>query len=152
MPAPITALYAGILGASYFILGIRVSNFRRKLKVSIGDGSAQISQEIAANRNVAEMEKKMAPLAKAIRVHANFGEYIPFMITLLGSLELNGFSKNAIHIFGFTIILSRALLSLGIYGKNSFGPTRFPGAILNYVLLFSLSVANIYEGWKINFS
>ena len=66
-------LYAGLLGLIYVPLGIRIALMRKKFRVGIGDGGNP-------------------DLARAIRVHGNFMEYVPLALVLLGARLL--------HIFG----------------------------------------------------
>ena len=55
----IIPFYAAILALLYVCLSARTIGFRRKSRVSIGDGGDQ-------------------ELLRAIRMHANFAEYVPF--------------------------------------------------------------------------
>src|SRR5215475_13901242 len=68
---PITLATAGALGLIGLILALRVTMGRAKHKVNMGDGGNP------------DMIVRM-------RTHANFVEYVPLMLVLLGLLELGG--------------------------------------------------------------
>ena len=59
-----SALYAALLGLMFVVLSIKVIKQRRRYQVGIGS-------------------KGEATLERAIRVHANFAEYLPFSLLLL---------------------------------------------------------------------
>eukprot|EP01114_Cavostelium_apophysatum_P020560 TRINITY_DN692_c0_g1_i1.p1 TRINITY_DN692_c0_g1~~TRINITY_DN692_c0_g1_i1.p1 ORF type:complete len:156 (-),score=6.97 TRINITY_DN692_c0_g1_i1:64-531(-) len=144
---PVTGLYAGILAVGYTFLGINVSVQRQNAKVSLGDGTLDIAKEIAANRDPAVVQKRVIPLQKAIRAHGNFGEWVPLMVTLLGFLEANNAaSRTVIQAGGAAILISRILLTLGIYGPTIPGPARKAGATGTYFTVLFLAGANIYYG------
>ena len=54
----IVPFYASLLAALYFFLSLRVIRMRRRERIALGDG-------------------ENARLERAIRVHANFAEYVP---------------------------------------------------------------------------
>ena len=66
----LTAIYAAILTFVYVKLTLNVINLRRQNEVSLGDGGRE-------------------DLQQAIRSHANFAEYVPLGLILLGCLEAN---------------------------------------------------------------
>ena len=67
-----TALYAGSLTLWYLVLGYRVVGLRRN-GISLGDGGDPV-------------------MARVIRGHANFAEYVPLALVMLAVLELNATS------------------------------------------------------------
>ena len=65
MSLAVTALYAGLLGLLFFALSINVIGKRRSEHVALGhDGKPR--------------------LERAIRAHANFAEYAPFVLLMMG--------------------------------------------------------------------
>ena len=66
-----TPLYAGLLALLFVALSARVIVQRRRAHVSVGDGNDQ-------------------SLRQKMRVHANFAEYTPIGLVLLGLTELQG--------------------------------------------------------------
>ncbi len=79
---PITLGVAIVLGVLFLGLSIRVIMQRGRTKVSLGAGSAggfQFGNECDAS-----------PLFVAIRAQANFAEYVPFSLILIGLNEEAG--------------------------------------------------------------
>ncbi len=70
----ITAFYLGILGLIYAALALRVAGMRRSNRVLFGDA-------------------ENAKLRTAIRVHANFIEYVPIITLLVALLEMSGMAS-----------------------------------------------------------
>ena len=66
----VTPLYAGLLGLMLLVLSALVSRQRLRHKVSIGDGD-------------------VPSVRAAMRVQANFVEYVPLALILLVLLELS---------------------------------------------------------------
>lgn len=83
----ITALYGGILGLMYIYLASRIIGIRRKDKISIGDGGNET-------------------MARAIRGHGNFIEYVPITLLLMAICEING-AGSTVHLIGVLLLLGR---------------------------------------------
>ncbi len=119
-----TSIYASLLALIYIGLAAFVIKLRFQYKVGIGDGG---------NEN----------LAKAIRVHGNFSEYVPITLILLLVFELNHADKVWLHIFGIMLVVARLLHAFGL--SKSIGTTyqRIAGTVMNVTIIFLLSLANI---------
>ena len=119
-----SSLYAGLLALVYIGLSVVVIRFRFKYKVGIGDGGHE-------------------NLAKAIRVHANFAEYVPITLFLLLVFELNHADKIWLHIFGTMLVVARLLHAFGL--SKSIGTTyqRVAGTVLNFTIILLLALSNI---------
>lgn len=102
----ITGFYTGILGIMLIVLIFAVVHRRIKYKVGLGDGG-------------------IPDLSRAIRVHGNFVETVPFLLIIMYLLETNAASPVLLHIFGITIVVARLLHARGIYSSplRSFGRT-----------------------------
>lgn len=85
-----TALFAGIY--AFMLLGLSVYTVkgRRQLRVALGDGEQL------------EMKRRM-------RAHANFVEYTPFFLILLGYNEMMGLSALWVHGFGWVFLAGRLM-------------------------------------------
>ena len=147
---PVTGFFAGVLGFGYMALSFLVVHHRRRLGVSIGDGSDKIIKMIydavaAAKAPEHPLEKsvdRFAPLGKAIRTHGNFGEYVPFSLLMLGLLEANkAVAHNTLVYLGLFLVASRVSHFIGLYGFKKAGPNvfRFFGALSSFGLLATLS-------------
>jgi len=122
----ITALYSGLLGLILVYLSYNVVGRRKSHGIGIGDGENQA-------------------LARAIRVQANFTEYVPLAIILMAVCESNHGSSLITHIAGSILVVGRLLHAYGL-GKTikiTFG--RFTGILLTWLVILVLSGLNIYH-------
>ncbi|MDE2422085.1 MAG: MAPEG family protein [Gammaproteobacteria bacterium] len=121
----ITPIYAGLLALFYFVLSYRVVLMRDK--VSLGDGGNPILQ-------------------RRIRAHGNFAEYVPFILVMLGFLELNHLPFYALNILGLTLLIARLLHGYSLSFTESFKFGRFWGTALTFLLLLACGGLCIYQG------
>jgi len=128
---PITLGTAGILGIFYVVISLRVTAARWKTKVSVGEDTAQPASFGA--------ESAVSPLRIAIRSHANFAEYVPIALILLGGIEAAGANRALCLILAAMLILGRAAHPIGMARKapNSF---RAGGAMLTWIMIGVTSV------------
>ncbi|MGE0737218.1 MAG: MAPEG family protein [Alphaproteobacteria bacterium] len=125
-----TVLCAAILGLLYAFLSIRVVVHRVRYKVSFQDGGNP-------------------KLALAIRVHANFFEYVPICLVLMYLAVSIGAAAWIIYAAGGSLIAGR-LLHAAWYGRHpgtSFG--RFVGTNLTWLALIGLSGACLLYALKV---
>jgi uncharacterized membrane protein YecN with MAPEG domain len=127
MTAPITGIYAALAGLMALLLAAWVVRARRRYRTTFGTG-----QELAV-----EM---------AVRVHANFIEYVPLALLLMLLGELNGLAGWLLHAAGATLLASRVLHAVGL-GRSpgrSFG--RFYGTAGTWLVVLGLSAALLARG------
>lgn len=86
----ITSIYASIFSLMLIGLSINVVKGRRKFAVGLGD-----------TNNI--------QMTRRIRAQANFAEYAPIFIILLGFAEHNGLPVWAINLFGLTFLAGRIM-------------------------------------------
>ena len=91
----ITGFYAGLLAILYIVLIINVIRKRMKFQIGIGDQNNHV-------------------LAKAIRVHANFAEHVPFAILLMALCDYNQTNAVYLHIMGVTLVIARIAHAYGL--------------------------------------
>jgi uncharacterized protein len=115
---PITLATAGALGLIGLILAFRVTMGRAKHKVIIGDGGNP------------DMIVRM-------RTHANFVEYVPLMLVLLGLLELGGANRTALMVGAAALVVARISHAFGMGGPMAL---RVGGAMPTYILLAAGSI------------
>jgi len=120
MPA-ITALYAGLLGLMAIGIALAVGRARGSSGVSIGDGG---NLEVIT----------------AMRRHANFVEFVPITLLLIGLLELNGVGGTAIHGLGGGLVLVRLSHAIGFRADESLQILRAIGAGGSVLILLISSV------------
>src|SRR5438874_13486211 len=94
-PIPITLLTAAAATAINFWLGGRISALRRDFKVSVGDGGHE-------------------PLLRRMRAQANFVENAPFVLILIGGLEVSGANRLALASIAAIFILARIAHPIGM--------------------------------------
>jgi uncharacterized membrane protein YecN with MAPEG domain len=129
-----TSLYAGILAIALILLSINVIKSRQKFKVALGDD------------NNPEIKKR-------IRAQANFVEYAPMFILLLGITEYNHMPSYLVHLFGIFFFIGRALhahsmLTKEIYvdGKLVGNPSwRVSGMKITFACIGLLAIVSISQ-------
>jgi uncharacterized membrane protein YecN with MAPEG domain len=124
MTAPVTALYAGLLGLLLLVLGARVSLLRSKLRVGWGHGNDPL-------------------LARAIRVHGNAVEWIVPMLLLLLVAEIDGASRTFLHVCGVTFVGARVAHAAGLSHTSKDSPGRFWGTAGTWLVIAALAVWDI---------
>jgi uncharacterized membrane protein YecN with MAPEG domain len=117
----ITSLYAGILGLILIGVAFPAGMLRGRLNISIGDGG---------NPN----------LLLAMRRHANFVEWVPVALILIGSLELDHVRPAAIHTLGAALVFARLTHAIGLKADTMKSATRVVGAMLTMLIVLTSSV------------
>jgi uncharacterized membrane protein YecN with MAPEG domain len=132
MPAlPVTATAASILGLLYIVLSIRVVMARGSQRASLGDGSGAL---------IAAGQEHTVPLLVAARTHANFAEYVPFCLVLLGLVEMQGSARWVTVTLATLLVAARLLHPLGM-GRKIPNPFRAAGLVLTLFMILGASVA-----------
>jgi len=118
---PVSFLYAGLLGLLLIALSTTVVLARRRFRVRLGTG------------NDPGMEQ-------AVRVQANFTEYVPFAVVLLIVAEITGLPNWAVHLAGVVLVVSRLIHAWGL--SHSAGRTfgRFYGTAGTWLVITGLSL------------
>ncbi len=121
----VSALFAGLLALLLLLLSARVSRWRYRAEAAFGD---------AGN----------AELARAIRVQANFIEYVPIALVLLTLLELGGLPSRWLWALGTLLLLARVLHAWGLSlsAGRSFG--RYWGTALTWMVMMGMAVAAVW--------
>jgi len=124
----ITLLYAGVLAIWFLILSVRVVMGRTGPgNPSLGDGGNPI-------------------MARRIRGHANFAEYVPLIVLLMGFLELSGLPRWQIHALGATLLLGRLLHGYALSFTSEFVFGRSAGIVLTFSSLLVGGSLCVYVG------
>jgi len=109
----IVPFYASLLAALYLFLSVRVIRMRRRERIAVGDGG-----------NVR--------LRRAIRVHANFAEYVPLALILAAFVELQQFSPLIIHLLCLALIIGRVVHAYGVSQEKEDYRLRVVGMALTF--------------------
>ena len=121
----IALLFASLHILLMLALAMRVVGHRRALKIGIGDGG----------------DKR---LARKVRVHANFIEYVPVALLMLALLELSGLGAMWLWALGGTLLLSRVLHAAGLSRNAGYSFGRFWGTVLTWGVLVAMAVAGLW--------
>jgi uncharacterized protein len=124
---PITAIYAGLLTLLLLYLSVRVIGVRQAGKVEIGHGDNH-------------------QLLRRIRVHANFVEYTPYALILIGLLESLKAPGMMLHMLGATLLVGRLLHAYALSQTPHILPMRVLGMALTFGVLAVAAVGCVTLG------
>ena len=96
----ITAAHAALLGLIFVALSAWVIAGRNQYKVLHNDGGVE-----ALNRRM--------------RAHANFAEYVPMTLILIGALEASGGSPAAVRALGAILVVARIMHPVGMVAPEN---------------------------------
>lgn len=118
-PFSVTLTFAAALALFNVWLAIRCSRVRITGKVLVGDGGNPL------------LETRM-------RAHANFVEYTPFVLILLGLLEYGAASRTGLFAAGVAYVLARIAHAFGMDRRQN-NALRGGGALVTWVVLVGLA-------------
>lgn len=121
----VTALYAGLLGLWFLVLSYRVVQ-QRQTGIGLGDGGNE-------------------DMLRRIRGHANFAEYTPMCLILIGLAEYQGASSWLIHVLGGALLLARLLHGYAFAFTAQFQFGRFHGTLLTFIILLVSSLLLLWQ-------
>ena len=124
----VTPLYAGLLALFFLLLSWRVIQFRQR-GIPIGDGG----------------DPRMLRL---IRGHANFAEYVPLILLMMGFLEVGHTSIYVLHALGIVLLASRFLHGYALSFTERFSFGRVWGATLTFLVLGICSVLCLLQALR----
>ena len=127
----ITAFYLAILALIYAVLAFRVAGLRQANLALFGDAES-------------------AKLRTAIRVHANFIEYVPIITLLVALLEMSGMPPTRVHLLMGGLLLTRLLHPMGMAarpGTFQFNAGRVGGILLTLAVLIGAAISALVRFW-----
>ncbi len=113
---PITSLTAAILAVVYVGLAVFIIRLRFRLRVGLGDGN-------------------QPELQRAIRMHGNFAEYVPFMLLLLLLCEAQQIAAPWLYLLAGLTVFGRLSHALGLWLRSGTSVPRFLGMISTFAVL-----------------
>lgn len=125
MPAPVTPLYAALLGLIFVGLSLRTIRLRRRYRVGVGDGNH-------------------AELQRAARVHGNFAEYVPLTLLLIYFFEISIESALLTHILCIALLCGRLIHAYGVSHVRENYRYRTIGMVLTFSVIITTSLALLY--------
>lgn len=120
MILPITLTIAGACGLIALWLGLRVSQLRIRHKIMVGDGADE-------------------RLTARMRAQANFTEYAPLFLLLLGLVEMARGSDTWLWFAAIVFVLARLAHPFGM-DRPAPNILRMGGALLTWLVLLGLAV------------
>ena len=123
----IVPAYAAVLVLLYIYLAIRVIGLRRSRRIGIGHGGH-------------------ADLERAMRVHANFSEYVPLAVLLLGFVEMQGRPAWTVHVLALALVVGRIIHAVGVSQAAEDIRLRVSGVLLTFAVLAVAAVLLLYSG------
>lgn len=122
----VVPFYAAIFALIYIGLSIRVIRLRYDKRVSLGSGGDPA-------------------LERAIRIHANFIEYVPLALILLIALEMQHSSRYLLHVLCLLLLAGRICHFLGLSRENTANPLRGAGVMLTMLVLAAAAIMLIID-------
>jgi hypothetical protein len=117
----ITPIYAAVFGLVFVVLSVRTLLLRRRLGIAIGDGDQPM-------------------LARAVRVHSNFAEYVPLSLILIYFLETQIGASPWIHVLCGAFLLGRITHAFGVSQVKENYRYRVIGMALTFTVIICASV------------
>ena len=118
----IIAIYTPVFALLFVVLSVNVIRTRRREKVGLGAGG-----------NVA--------VERAMRVHANFSEYVPITLLLLLILEQSGGNILLLHALFVVLLAGRVIHAWGGSQQKENFTFRVSGMILTLTVIMTASIA-----------
>ncbi|MBI1384400.1 MAG: glutathione metabolism protein [Rhizobiales bacterium] len=120
----VTAIYASLLAILGIWLARNVIAQRRILHVAIGDGGDD-------------------KLRRLMRVQANFSEYAPLGLILIGFAEMGGAPLVLVHLLGAMLLVGRILHANGVSRTKEPLSLRVAGMILTFLSIGGAAATNL---------
>lgn len=117
----ITFLYAGLLTLVFVVLSMRTLLLRRRLRIAVGDADHPT-------------------MLRAMRVHANFAEYVPLGLLLIYFVETTGAEARLLHSLGVALLAGRLVHAYGVSHVNEKFVFRTAGMGLTLGVLITAAV------------
>jgi hypothetical protein len=121
----ISLLFASLHVLLMLALAVPVVIHRNTHRIGIGDGGDR-------------------RLARKIRVHGNFVEYVPMALLVLALLELCGLPAPWVWGLGGALLLGRLLHAFGLSRSGGYSVGRFTGTLLTWLALVSMAMAGLW--------
>ena len=117
----ITPFYAATIALVFVGLSIRTLRLRRRFRVAVGPGEEPL-------------------LLRAMRVHANFAEYVPIAVLLMLFVELLTSSALFVHVLGVLLIAGRLLHAYGVSQVREDFRYRVSGMALTFTVIVGAAI------------
>jgi len=124
MALTLVPVFSAFFAVLFVLLSINVIRARRKHKVGLGPGQ---------NTSV----------ERAMRVHANFAEYVPFALLVIALIELN--KAIVLLLIGLcsVLLVGRLVHAYGVSMENERFAFRVSGMMMTFTVVLIAGVANL---------
>lgn len=116
MSLSIVPFYAALLAALYIFLSLRVIRIRRRERIALGD-------------------RNNPRLQRAIRVHANFAEYVPLALILVAFVEMQQSRALLVHALCLSLVIGRVIHAYGVSQEKEDYRLRVAGMALTFATI-----------------
>ena len=113
--------YAALFALIFVYLSLRTIGLRRRLQIAMGDADNPL-------------------MLRAMRVHANFAEYVPFALLLIFLVESQGARAGLVHGLCLTLLIGRVLHAWGLSQARENFRFRVIGMVLTFATLVSAAL------------
>ena len=124
----VTPLYAGVLALWFVVLSVRVVNLRRGGIIFGDNGDIRVT--------------------RVVRAQANFAEYVPLALLMMGYLEVSRHSIYVLHALGVILVIARLLHGAALSFGWQVRAGRVAGAALTFIVLLVEAVLCLYQGLR----
>ena len=125
----IVSLYAALLAFAFVGLSIRTLRLRKRLRIVIGDAGD-------------------TSMLRAMRVHANFAEYVPLALLLIYFVELSGAGAAWVHAMGTSLLVGRLAHAIGVSRVHEDVRWRVVGMTLTLVPIVTAALRLLVLAWR----
>ena len=118
--------YAALFALFFVVLSVRTLRLRRRLKISIGDSGDE-------------------RMLRAMRVHSNFAEYVPFTLFLILLAEIQGANAVLLHGVCLSLLVGRVSHAFGVSRTNENYRYRVLGMTLTFAAIVTCAVYLLFS-------
>ena len=113
--------YAALFALFFVVLSLRIVRLRRGLRIALGD-------------------KGNEQMLRAMRVHSNFAEYVPFSLLLIYLVERQGAYPLLVHGLCLCLLVGRLSHAFGVSQANENFRYRVFGMAMTFTTLITSAV------------
>lgn len=121
----ITPIYVALLAILFLFLSFKTIKVRKRLQIGVGTGDNP-------------------ELLRAMRVHANFSEYVPITLILILSVELLNGHFSLVHCLGTALLIGRVLHAYGVSQTKENLKFRVSGMLLTFATMLVSIISILY--------
>ena len=121
----ITPIYVALLAILFLFLSFKTIKVRKRLQIGVGTGDNP-------------------ELLRAMRVHANFSEYVPITLILILSVELLKGHFTLVHCLGAALLIGRVLHAYGVSQTKENLKFRVSGMLLTFSTMLVSIISILY--------